>query len=203
MQQSIDSKKMQRLLLTDNGKEFYGASQSWYPSYIKQMSGCAPTAASNLLACADESVRFDTLDGRLEVMQTMWSFVRPGRRGVNRVQAFARGSDRFFKKHRLPYRCLYLGYGRRKKPPYQTTVDFIKAAFANNCPVAFLNLSNGDVQALESWHWVTVVRLTDDKTITVYDGDRQFDMDLSLWHATTDRRGGFAYYKKMKKENYK
>ena len=82
--------------MDSNGKTFYGACQEWYPTRFRRMTGCGPTAAANLLACASEGVPFGTAEARVAVMQTMWNYLTPGVRGLHRVRKFKMGSDAFF-----------------------------------------------------------------------------------------------------------
>ena len=192
---SIDSEKQQMLTAKIGNKIYYGCSQKWYPSFIQRLAGCGPTAASNLFACINNPP-FANKAQRLVVMQDLWLYVTPGIYGLDSVDDFAGGSNRFFKDKDLPYECVSLKYPDDEKPPFDAVKEFLKTALSDNCPVAFMNLSNGAIEELEQWHWVTVVSF-DDQTnaITVFDANKKFEMDLKLWHDTTTRRAGFARFK--------
>lgn len=195
---SIDNEKTQKLTATIGNKIYYGGSQKWYPSFLQRLSGCGATTASNLFACIDD-VPFADKEQRLEVMQNMWLYVTPGIYGLDHVEDFASGSNKFFEERRLPYKCEYFLYPDDNKPNFADTAQFVKNSLSENSPLAFLNLSNGAIDLLESHHWVTVVSFDDDTNIvTIFDGSNKFDMDLKLWHDTTTRRGGFARYKTKK-----
>ena len=62
--------------------------------------------------------------------------------------------------------------------------------------MAFLNLHNGSIEPLEAWHWVTIVGMRqtapDAGTLSIYDGDAAFDVDLAAWLASTRMGGGFV-----------
>ena len=191
---SIDNEKSQKLVAVIGNKTYYGACQKWYPKHIQRISGCAPTVASNLCACIKD-VPFAAKEQRLEIMQTMWRYITPDDFGVDTAQDFAKGSNDFFVALALPYKCVFVKYDDDTKPQFYETAQFIKFALADNCPVAFLNLSNGKINLLEPWHWVTIVSFDDSTNeITVFDGDKKFDMNLKLWHDTTTKRGGFSRY---------
>ena len=195
---SIDNEKIKKLTATIGNKIYYGGSQSWYPSFLQRLSGCGATTASNLFACIDPTP-FATKEHRLEIMQNMWLFVTPGIYGLDHVEDFASGSNKFFEERSLPYECTYFKYPDDKKRSFDDSSQFVKTALSENCLIAFLNLSNGAIELLESHHWVTIVSFDDGTNIaTIFDGSQKFDMDLKLLHNTTPRRGGFARYKNKK-----
>jgi hypothetical protein len=74
---------------------------------------------------------------------------------------------------------------------------FLDEALAQDLPVAFLNLCNGDEANLDEWHWVTIVALTPDPyggvlLAEVLDGGTVKRIDLEKWYASTTRDGGFV-----------
>ena len=194
---SISEKNIGKLLLDSNGKTFYGAYQEWYPTLFRRMTGCGPTAAANLLACALPDVPFGTAEARVAVMQTMWNYLTPGVRGLHRVRKFKKGSDAFFKAKKLSLSCRCAEFAADSPLTIGQTADFIKEALSLDAPLAFLNLLNNSVKDLERWHWVTIVSFDDaDMTATVFDGDKKFLLPLPLWFEKPRDRCGLAYYAK-------
>ncbi len=81
--------------------------------------------------------------------------------------------------------------------PLEQFRDFIVAGLSRQTPVAFLNLSNGKLDNLDSWHWVTVTALFYDPQGQLFaelsDSGEKKRVNLSLWYTTT-RLGGAAVY---------
>ncbi len=179
----------------------YGCSQSFYKTRWKRVSGCGPTAASNLvLYNMMASVEMDPLrvESCRHIMNVMFNYVTPGLAGVNTTQRFLKGIQRYLKDHHLPYitRHLDIPKHKEKRPSLEEVIDFISHAIDENMPVAFLNLHNGETKQLDEWHWVTIVHIThtEDHTqasIQIMDDGKFFNIDLGLWLTTTQNKGGF------------
>lgn len=182
----------------------YGAHQIWYSSWIKRMSGCGPTAASNLLwyLCASRpelcSRLFDG-NGRerkemLRLMDAVWQYVTPGMRGVNRASMFADGGVRYGAEHSvaLEAELLEISETASERPDRETVYQFLAGAFRRNLPVAFLNLSNGAVRNLDNWHWVTLISVDEKLQAEMYDQGRRQMIDVALWLQTTTGGGAFV-----------
>ena len=57
-----------------------------------------------------------------------------------------------------------------------------------------MNLSNGMLTNLESWHWVTITALcTDTNKAEISDYGKSFEVDLSQWLKTSALGGAFVY----------
>jgi hypothetical protein len=74
---------------------------------------------------------------------------------------------------------------------------FLDEALAQDLPVAFLNLCNGDEANLDEWHWVTIIALVRDDSgqallAEVLDGGTVKRIDIEKWYASTTRDGGFV-----------
>lgn len=203
---------------------FYGASQTWYPGFIARMSGCGPTTASNLLwylAATRPECRglFDgdgtTFDGMLKLMQSVWHYVTPGMRGVDRSEILSDGALRYGAERGIPLsarvlevpeivsapnsaaerRISHWDFGAlrqtsgKERPSAGSVRDFLSGALAADLPIAFLNLSNGGVPNLDSWHWVTLVAVDDKLQAEMLDQGRRHIIDLSLWLEATTKGG--------------
>lgn len=182
----------------------YGAHQIWYPGWIQRMSGCGPTAASNLLwylaatRPANCGGLYDgdgtSYAGMLRLMEEVWNYVKPGVRGVDRPSIFIDGAIGFGLKHEiaLKARLLEVPQGEKERPGMETVLEFLTLAFLDNLPVAFLNLSNGAVRNLDNWHWVTLVSTDRDLKAQMYDQGRKQIIDVNLWLSTTAGGGAFV-----------
>ena len=182
----------------------YGAHQIWYFSWIKRMSGCGPTAASNLLwyLCASRPGPCNALfegDGTkqaemLQLMEAVWQYVTPGMRGVNRASMLADGGVRYGREHgvALEARVLEIPESPARRPDQRMVYEFLAGAFRRNLPAAFLNLSNGAVRNLDNWHWVTLVSVDESLQAEMYDQGRRQMIDTALWLTTTTGGGAFV-----------
>lgn len=71
--------------------------------------------------------------------------------------------------------------------------NFIEDALKEDLPVAFLNLHNGQLVNLESWHWVTIYELDREKgRVSILDQSSLKEIDLKLWLNTSNKGGGFV-----------
>ena len=80
-----------------------------------------------------------------------------------------------------------------------TVVGFLRNAIRNDTPVAFLNLDNGNVKELYSYHWVTAISLKYSPNenlayLLILDGGQEIEIDLSRWLTTTKAGGGFVSF---------
>ena len=201
-------KNPEYLHLTDeSGIPFLGCEQEWYGTQWQRRSGCGPTVASNMILYLYRrgaiTLPFEVTDkeGCLRLMNAMWNHVTPSPRGVNTVRHFAEGLHAFSRMYALPLDCTCLLYPHERalQPAFSEVVDFLAEGLSMDCPVGFLNLSNGDVAELDAWHWVTLVRmeLSQDREralVTYYDGNRSAIIDLRTWCDTTSESGGFVHF---------
>lgn len=188
----------------------YGVSQQNYPTYWKRLSGCGPTTASNLfiyLSQTHESMeslfpeRLVTFRSALSVMGTMWNFITPTIRGVNKVSAFADGAENYLKQLGSP---IYpVTFEVDIKEPHEKNIkrvqNFLLSSLKKNFPVAFLNLHSGKLRNLDSWHWVMIAGVEFDKEnlfAIIYDEGEKKRIDLVNWLKTTRKNGsGFVSFR--------
>ena len=193
----------------DAGTRFFGGDQEWFARHRSRLDGCGPTSAANLTAyLAHTRPALRSLYGGEDMrrtqfashMEEMYSFVTPGNMGINRVEMFVDGMDAFFKHRALPltphvfpvYSAL-----RRNRPPVSELKGFVQKGIAEDCPIAFLNLSRGREQKLQNWHWITLVSAEeqDGKLIAcASDEGKHICFDLGLWYLSTVMQGGLVYY---------
>lgn len=182
----------------------YGANQVWYSSWRARMSGCGPTATSNLIwylaASRPETCgklfagRANEYDGMLRLMKTMWKYVTPGMKGVNKASMLTTGVNQYGEECgvKLMTHVLEVPKTASGRPTSEEVLNFLKEAFLKDLPVAFLNLSNGNVRNLDNWHWVTLISVDDTLQAKMYDQSLCLDVDLKQWLRSTVNGGAFV-----------
>ena len=130
----------------------------------------------------------------LRLMEEVWRYVTPGPGGLYKAEKLARGILRYGREHsvQLRSRILNIPAKRKERPPREKLFMFLQSALEDDLPVAFLNLDNGAVPHLESWHWVTLTALDKDLKALLYDQTGQRSADLGEWLAATKKGGGFV-----------
>jgi len=198
----------------EQGNIFFGGSQMWYQSYWQLESGCGPTACTNLLwylskTRPDCAMLSDGVRNRkkefLTLMEKVWEYVTPGRMGINNTKLFVTGMQRYGKDCNVHLKCRILdipmanfavpkfGMTKSCRPSIEQVSLFLIEMFEKDLPVAFLNLSNGRLENLENWHWVTLVGFDADKKVALmYDQGKCRKINIELWLKTTVLGGGFV-----------
>jgi hypothetical protein len=187
------------------GHLYYGAQQTWYKDEWQKKAGCGPTTAAQLvyylaLSRADCAKILSPLaraggrEGFTTLMDEVWQYVTPGNMGTNSTELFTGGLCRYGERHNLKFSFRVLSvpplFGR---PTWEHLASFMRAALSADLPVAFLNLSNGRLDNLDNWHWVTLVELdADEGRALMYDDGDATRIDLKLWLKTTLLGGGFV-----------
>jgi hypothetical protein len=184
---------------------YLGADQEWYTQLWQRKAGCGPTTASNLVAYnanVHPSLGLQPIRAKeemLTLMEAMWTYITPGIMGVHLVSQFKRGLERFLAEHKLPVSVasLALAKDQKQRAELDDVKAFLLSSLSDDQPVAFLNLSSGEVSNLDPWHWVTIVGLQQDREegpllVEVYDAGRLWLIDLTTWYHTTTRSAGFA-----------
>lgn len=184
-------------VVDDQGALYHGADQEWFPLLWQRKAGCGPTTASHLVLYNRQNLLPIHKKEMAALMEKMWTHITPGIMGVHLVSQFTKGLASYLSEMGLPNRVVSLPVAkdREKRVSFDQIVSFIDGCLLSDQPVAFLNLSAGEVKNLDSWHWVTIVgleKLDNGVFIHVYDGGTQWIIDLKLWYDTTMRSGGFA-----------
>lgn len=184
----------------------YGCQQRFFGTKWKQLSGCGPTAASNLVLYAQtkdvctQALRIESIK---HLMNGMWTYVTPGMMGVDSTTKFEKGLSRYLKVHELPYTVHKLDVPKVKeqRPTLQQVNDFLTQAFEKDAVVAFLNLHKGETENLDEWHWVVIIDVQYDEStseVTILDDGKKLKVDLVVWLETTKNKGGFVSLKNIK-----
>lgn len=191
-----------------DGTRSHGADQDWYSLLWRQRAGCGPTTASvqmaYLAALRPSLAALCPLKERetfVTYMDKVWEYVTPGSHGLNRVEMYTDGVARFCGERgvKLVPRALEVPTGE-ERPGFDRCVSFIRVGLESDCPVAFLNLDNGEVEALDKWHWVLLSALEEGDAgtlVTVVDNGNTFSIDLKLWYDTARDLGGFVWLEEL------
>lgn len=190
------------LEIRDGGSVYLGGNQEWFSSSWQRKAGCGPTNCANLmryLAATRESCKplcpynANEKSGFVQLMEDVWQHLTPGNMGVNSTRLFMQGAKSYSDAkgvaliaNSLPVPPLH--NGRRS---YEGVSAFILSSLESNLPVAFLNLSNGTLDNLDSWHWVTIISLRETKA-EIYDQGKSVLIDLQQWLASSVMGGGFV-----------
>jgi len=190
-------------------KSYFGGAQEWYSSEWGRRAGCGPTCAANILAYlalthpALQALYSDKSMERTEFLRHMdeiFSFVTPGPMGLNRVELFADGVVAFAASRNVlltPHVFAVTSKRKPNRPPVSALMEFVRAGFAADCPLGFLNLSRGRVKNLQNWHWISITSAdieTDKLTAHASDEGIPRDFDLRLWYLSTQMSGGLVYF---------
>lgn len=193
-------------LIGPGGETYRGGDQEWYPDLWQRRAGCGPTTAAALLAYLSQTrpalaplrpLAGGTRTGFAQYMQALWPYVTPGARGLDKPESLVLGCRSFALSRgcRLEGEILKIPRRREDRPTPAACRDFLLRALDSDCPVAFLNYSNGSLPNLDSWHWVPLIALTEGEEVllcTVLDEGEEKVIDLTLWLETTLLGGALA-----------
>lgn len=193
-------------LIGPGGESYRGGDQEWYPDLWQRRAGCGPTTAAALLAYLSQTrpalaplrpLAGGTRTGFAQYMQALWPYVTPGARGLDKPESLVLGCRSFALSRgcRLEGEILKIPRRREDRPTPAACRDFLLRALDSDCPVAFLNYSNGALPNLDSWHWVPLIALTEGEEVllcTVLDEGEEKVIDLALWLETTLLGGALA-----------
>jgi len=188
-----------------DGETHTGGSQEWYADPWRKKAGCGPVAAANIIWYAARPEREkNNSEARAEpdgkqrfaaLMDEMITHIVPTMRGVNTSAIFTDGISGYAAAHKLNFAPLALEVPAQagKRPGPAEVGAFIANAIQDDMPVAFLNLSNGSLKNLDSWHWVTIFAF-DGETMDAdfCDQGKVFTVNINEWLDTTLLGGAFA-----------
>lgn len=205
---SIKNPELFEVRSNQNDEACFGCDQDWYNSEWQRISGCGPTAASNLIYYMSKtkpgSCSLDIKNDRagcLALMEKVWAYVTPTEEGVDTTKMFVTSMQAFLtaagiKSHT---EICDIPENKEERPSLKDVLGFLIRAMQHDAPVAFLNLCNGAESSLEAWHWVTIISLEYDTAhehiyLKILDESQMKKIDLKLWYDTTALGGGFVYF---------
>ena len=196
---SIEHPELFKIEDESSGESYCGCSQEWYTGKWQRMSGCGPTAASNIILYMNRKSSISKAEC-LSIMEEMWRYVTPTLMGVHTTKRFYEGMAEYAESMKMSVRFEVCNLPKNKlsRPGRTEVISFLKKALSKDCPVAFLNLCNGQELSLDRWHWVTIISLEhaedgENAVIEVLDEGAIKRLNLSLWYNTTKRGGRFVY----------
>jgi hypothetical protein len=195
------------LQITDaKGNTYYGCDQEWFTTVWQRKAGCGPSTAANvflyLLRRGRLSLPYEIRDKAdfIRLMEEAWEYITPGQQGVHRSEQWAKGAEGFLRKYGAKDHCVRMDIPavKAQRRDFAGFVRFIQEGLLSDCPVAFLNLSNGKLKNLDNWHWVTITGIFYEEGVfaDVCDAGKEFSLDLSLWYETTALGGALAYLRR-------
>lgn len=192
------------LHIKDQDAVSYGANQIWYRDEWQRRAGCGPTTAAMIFWYFAQS-RPDVCSGlfimdkhdreeMIALMEEVWHYVTPTKMGVNKSSIFTDGAITYGKERGLVIYTHVLEVPEEKtsRPKVPEVQKFLNEAFSEDLPVAFLNLSNGEVENLDNWHWVTLIGTDQKLQAVTYDQSICQTIDLAEWLDTTTLGGAFV-----------
>lgn len=207
MSNSIYLKNPETIHINKNGHLYYGASQEFYGSFLKRMSGCGPTTATNqlmYLALSNSPCRklypYEILDYKNAVrfMDKIWDYVTPTFRGVDTLDILEEGLIYYGDSVGIKLWTDSFNVNPSNKPSIEEADIWLEKNLSEDCPIAFLNLDNGGLPNLDKWHWVMIVgkEFEDNKLhAIIYDEGKKKKIDLGMWVEKTTNSGGFVAVK--------
>ena len=205
-------KQIDRLTLDG---QYHGGDQEWYAEDWHKRAGCGPTTASTLLyylaqRAPDLQPLWPTAGNRTkedftQLMELIWQDVTPGVRGLNRAEMMVEGLERYSFRRAVPLipHVMHIQEILTKRNDFTCFAEFIQAGLEADCPVAFLNLSNGKVQNLHNWHWVPIVAVektssswqtVDALSASILDEARFLTVDMKCWYETSWLGGALVWF---------
>jgi hypothetical protein len=186
----------------------FGADQDWFRGFWQRKAGCGPCTGANILLYLSKKGRIALDEGAgdragfLKLMEQSWQYLTPGVMGLNSPFMMQKGLDAWFEERGsgLRAQAIEIPAESAARPDPDGVLAFIREGLRADSPVAFLNLSSGDIAHLESWHWVTVVGVEgegDRADLLIYDNGNQIRVNLTAWLRSTRRGGGFVYVEDM------
>lgn len=209
MEISLSRLELFNIIDEQSSKASFGGDQAWYSTEWNRRAGCGPTTAANTLAYLAFTrlglralYGFDTLSRSNFAlhMEEVYQFVTPGTMGLNRTEMYTEGVLRFAYSRGIALTPHVFGVTcnmTRDRAPVAALAEFVKAGFAADCPIGFLNLTKGRVKNLQSWHWITIIgaQLNGNSiTADASDEGQHRHFDLGLWYISTRLPGGLAYF---------
>ncbi len=198
----------ERIQITDGeGCLRYGGDQEWYGPFWRKQAGCGPTVASNLMLYQHRAGRLrlpaevTDVPTYVELMDAVWCHVTPNMRGVSTLSHFCTGVHGYLRSigQKLSCNTLEVPRNMKHRPDVPALAAYLDKAMKADSPVAFLIRSDGAVENLEAWHWITIVSFeyeaeSSSLTAEIYNNSVPSRVDLVKWLCAPGFGGGFVYF---------
>lgn len=186
--------------ITISGVSHYGFDQEWYPERWQRLAGCGPTTGAVMLASllAKESREIvSSREDALALMLRVWPYATPRMHGLYKTRWLMEGLNAYMTDNALPGNAEMFSVPplRPLRPKLGKITEFIRAGLAEDIPLGFLNLHNGGIETMYSWHWMPLAALeeTDGNVFaTVWDEGKEITFDLAEWLMKTRFGGGLV-----------
>ncbi|MDR2486804.1 MAG: hypothetical protein LBD12_02455 [Clostridiales Family XIII bacterium] len=195
------------LIWDASAAQYHGGDQHWFApgGQYRREAACGATTCANILAyfartrpelsgLAPKGADLSTRQGFLQHMKAVYPSLRPGLLGLM-PDGFREGAVGYAGKRGIGLRLetVTVPAMRGRRQGFAELARFLSDALGQDLPVAFLNLSNGGVHNLDSYHWVTLTAL-DEGTgeAQIVDNGRHLPIALSTWLKKTTMGGAFV-----------
>lgn len=196
------------MMIQGEGRTSFGGNQAWYKNAWRRKAGCGPTCGANITAYLSlTNPQFKGLykpkdmskNNFLHHMNDLYTYITPGAMGVNKISMFENGINKLAKDRVVSIKAntFVVESMDLRKANVDKLYTFVEKGLSENCPIAFLNLSNGSEHRLQNWHWITITQahFLEEKLIaTASDEGVSTTFDLRLWYETTKMHGGLIYF---------
>ncbi|MDR1531894.1 MAG: hypothetical protein LBS62_06875 [Clostridiales bacterium] len=191
----------------------FGCSQDWYGIKWRRLAGCGPTTAANIFYYASrldprykqlyEYQPCDARENLAQLMNDVWEYITPTQMGLFKTRQFAEGAERYARTRGVKLACRLFNKGEANSlangsnsESKEDFFSFIANGLREGLPLGFLNLSNGKLDNLHTWHWVNLLTLETDEANNYFslasDEGAAKMLNMSLWFETTSHGGGIA-----------
>lgn len=163
----------------------YGGDQEWFPGDFQRLAGCGSVTGSNMAAIyALSHTKYRALypqdtgkdkieqEHYLNLMQTMYQYMKPGFMGYPLIGIFAKDFKKYALDRGIHFKSEQLFLPKTKKE----ALDFILPALKEGHPVAFLILRHPAYELREdNWHWVTITGFDEEEQKLIWSncGERE------------------------------
>ena len=149
----------------------YGGNQEWFPGKFQHLIGCGSVTGSNMAAiyaAMDPSMtalynpKGDAWEYEeyLQLMQTMYQYMKLGFIGYPLIRRFAKGFCKYAKERGIVLKDQRLFLTKEK----EESLNFILESIDHDHPVAFLILRHPAKEfRKDNWHWMTITGYDEEK----------------------------------------
>ena len=189
------------ITLTVDGRPHYGYDQEWYPDRWQRLAGCGPTTGAAIAAYLEAKETGRVIASREDALAKMlafWPYATPRMHGLYKARWLMEGLASYLADHRLRGRADMMAVPLLAplRSPLSDVARYVREGLEADAPLGFLNLHNGGIEAIYSWHWMPLAALEEreDGTVlaTALDEGKAVVFDLGAWLSRTKFGGGLV-----------